>query len=231
MSSTTIMIGSFVLFTALVAIITYFKTKDEELGSSEGYFLGGRNLTSGVIAGSLLLTNLSAVQFVGVSAQAYQNNLSVIGWEVGSGIVLVIVALVLLPRYLKQGIATIPQFVESRFDSRTRNLITTLILIGYVLNMLPVTLYSGAVAISQIFDVQALFGISYAQGIWIMVWLIGTIGSIYAVCGGLKAVAVSDTINGIVLIIGGMLVVVFAFIALGDGSIQNGIDTFLTSTP
>lgn len=222
---------SFIVFTSIVATITYFKTKGEELGSSEGYFLGGRNLKAGVIAGSLLLTNLSAVQFVGMSAQAYSNNLCVIGWEVGSGIILVIVALVLLPRYLKQGITTIPQFVESRFDSQTRNIITLLFLVGYAINMLPVTLYSGSVAMSQIFNIEQMFNISYAQGIFIMVWLIGIIGSIYAVCGGLKAVAISDTINGVVLIIGGILVTGFALLTLGKGSAIEGVSVFLNSTP
>jgi len=192
----------FVLFSLVVAIITYFKTKEGELSSSEGYFLGGRSLTAKVIAGSLLLTNLSAVSFVGMSAQAYTDNMSVMGWEVGSGITLVIVALFLLPRYLKQGITTIPQFVESRFDNGTRKFITILFLAGYIVNLLPITLYSGAVAMTQIFNVPEMFGITYGQGIWIMVWVIGIIGAIYAIFGGLKAVAISDTINGIALIIG-----------------------------
>ena len=69
--------------------------------------------------------------------------------------------------------------------------------------MLPGTLYAGAVALSQIFDIQGMFHITYGQGIWIMVWLVGIIGCCYAVCGGLKAVVVSDTINGVILLIGG----------------------------
>ena len=165
-----------IFFAGLVAVITYFKTRNDNMETSDGYFLGGRSLTAIVVAGSLMLTNLSAVQFVGQSANAYRNNLSVIGWEAGSGIVLVFVALVLLPRYLKQGLTTIPEFVESRYDASTKNLITMLILLGYIINMLPGTLYAGAVALSQIFDIQGMFHITYGQGIWIMVWLIGIIG-------------------------------------------------------
>ncbi len=224
-------IGCFVLFSAIVGIITYFKTKEGDLGSGEGYFLGGRSLTGKVIAGSLLLTNLSAVSFVGMSSQAYEANMSVMGWEVGSGITLILVALLLLPRYLKQGITTIPDFIEARFDAGTRKFITILFLVSYIVNMLPITLYSGAVAMSQIFDISSIFGISYAQGIWVMVWIIGIIGSIYAIFGGLKAVAISDTINGIALVIGGLLVPVFALIFMGAGDIGAGFDMFLTSTP
>ena len=224
-------LGYFVLFSVIVAAITYFKTKEGNLESSDGYFLGGRSLTGKVIAGSLLLTNLSAVSFVGMSAQSYEVNMSVMGWEVGSGITLILVAILLLPKYLKQGITTIPDFIESRFDSGTRKFITILFLISYIVNMLPITLYSGAVAMSQIFDVSAIFGITYAQGIWIMVWVIGIIGSLYAIFGGLKAVAISDSINGIALVIGGLLVPVFALIYMGDGSISQGFEVFLTSTP
>ncbi len=222
---------SFILFMSLVGIITFLKTRKDTLKTSDGYFLGGRSLTGGVIAGSLLLTNLSAASFVGMSGQAYTQNMAVMGWEVGSGITLILVALFLVPRYLKQGITTIPDFIQSRFDSGTRKFITILFLVSYMINLLPITLYSGAVAMGQIFNVSEIFGISEVQGIWLMVWVIGIIGAIYAIFGGLKAVAISDTINGIALIIGGLLVPVFALLFLGDGSISAGFDSFIAATP
>lgn len=224
-------IVSFILFSAMVAGITYMKVRNDKKGTSDGYFLGGRSFTGGVIASSLLLTNLSAVSFVGMSAQAYEYNMSVMGWEVGSGITLILVALFLIPRYLKQGITTIPEFIQSRFDDGTRKFITILFLVSYIVNLLPITLYSGAVAMSQIFNVADAFGVSYAGGIWITVWTIGLIGICYAVFGGLKAVAISDTINGIALVIGGLLVPICSLIYLGDGSIGDGLNVFFTSTP
>ncbi len=222
---------SFIVFSGAVGLITYFKTKNDTLSTSDGYFLGGRSLTGGVIAGSLLLTNLSAASFVGMSSQAYQQNMAVMGWEVGSGITLIIVALFLVPRYLKQGITTIPDFIESRFDGGTRKFITILFLVSYIVNMLPITLYSGAVAMGQIFDIAGIFGISYAQSIWLMVWVIGIIGAIYAIFGGLRAVAISDSINGIALVIGGLLVPVFALLVIGQGDLFSGFDLFINSTP
>ena len=222
---------SFIIFSVIVGIITFMKTKENNLETSEGYFLGGRSLNGKVIAGSLLLTNLSAVSFIGMSAQAYSNNMSVMGWEVVSGLTLVIVGLVLLPKYLKQGITTIPEFIESRFDKQTCMFVTILFLISYIVNQLPIVLYSGAVAMGQMFDIESMLNISYNQSIWLMVWVIGIIGSIYAIFGGLKAVAISDTINGIILIVGGLLVPFFAVLYLGDGNLIDGFKVFLTSTP
>lgn len=222
---------SFIIFSGIVGWITYSKTKNDTLDTSDGYFLGGRSLTGGVIAGSLLLTNLSAASFVGMSGQAYSANMSVMGWEVASGLVLVLIAIFLVPRYLKQGITTIPDFIQSRFDNGTKQFVTILFLISYIINMLPITLYSGAVAMGQIFNVSEIFGITYVQSIWIMVWVIGVIGSIYAIFGGLKAVAISDTINGIALVIGGLLVPIFGIFFLGDGHFVEGFTSFIEHSP
>ncbi|MGH4037999.1 MAG: solute:sodium symporter family transporter [Sphaerochaeta sp.] len=224
-------IFSFVLFTALVALITFLKTRGDNLDTNDGYFLGGRSLTAPIIAGSLLLTNLSASSFVGMAANGYTSNMSVMGYEVCSGVVLVIVAMFLLPRYLKQGITTIPEFIEARYDHGTKTFVTCLFLVSYFVNMLPVTLYSGAIAMEQLFGIEEIFGISHITAVWIMVVLIGVIGSIYAVSGGLKAVAVSDTLNGIALVIGGLLIPVFAIIFLGHGSFAEGFNTLGSSSP
>jgi solute:Na+ symporter, SSS family len=222
---------TFIIVSVIVGLITFFKTKETALETSDGYFLGGRSLPAFVIAGSLLLTNLSSVNFVGMSEQAYNDNMCVMGWEVCSGITLVLVALILLPRYLKQGITTIPQFIESRFDKGTREFVTVIFLAGYILNMLPITLYSGAVAMSQIFNIPEMFHISYEQGIWAMVLVCGTMGAIYAVFGGLKAVAVSDTINGILLVIGGLMVPIFGIMFIGGGNFSAGLNQFFTTSP
>lgn len=226
-----IILTCFVGFTTVVGVITFFMTRKSNLSTADGYFLGGRSLKGMVIAGSLLLTNLAASNFIGMSAQAYDYNMCVMGWEVGSGIVLVIVALFLVPKYLKQGITTIPDFIESRFDKGTKNMVTILFLVLYIINMLPVTLYSGAIAMSQIFHIEKVFHVSYAQSIWIMTWIVGIIGACYAIFGGLKAVAISDTINGVLLIIGGLLVPIFGLVALGRGNIGAGFSHFIHSTP
>ena len=221
---------TFIGFTALVAIIAYYKTRNEE-ATSDGYFLGGRSLTAGVIAGSLLLTNLSTEQIVGLNGAAYQSGLSVMVWESLAAIAMIVTALFLLPRYLKGGLTTVPGFLAKRFDTSTKTLTSVLFLSGYVIVLLPVILYSGSLAISGMFDIPQLLGVTHTQSIWICVWGIGIIGSTYAVFGGLKAVAVSDSINAIGLLIGGLLIPVFGLIAIGDGSVLDGLAVLVTENP
>lgn len=222
---------TFIGFTALVAVIAYLKTRKTEESSSDGYFLGGRSLTAGVIAGSLLLTNLSTEQIVGLNGAAYQSGLSVMVWETLAAIAMVVTAMFLLPRYLKGGLTTVPGFLAKRFDVTTKTLTSVLFLSGYVVVLLPVILYSGSLAISGMFDIPTLLGVTHTQSIWICVWGIGIIGSIYAVFGGLKAVAVSDSINAIGLLIGGILIPIFGLMMIGDGNILEGLSTLTTEHP
>jgi SSS family solute:Na+ symporter len=224
-------IFSFVGFTAMVAIIAWYATRTTDEQSSDGYFLGGRSLTAGVIAGSLLLTNLSTEQIVGLNGSAYKDGLSVMAWETLAAIAMVVTAVLLLPRYLKGGLTTVPQFLASRFDVTTKTITSGLFLTGYVVVLLPVILYSGSAAISGMFDVPGMFNISDSAALVACIWGIGVIGSIYAVFGGLKAVAVSDSINAIGLIVGGILIPIFGLMAIGDGSIMAGLDALMSTNP
>jgi SSS family solute:Na+ symporter len=222
---------SFIAFTFIVAIISYVATRKTNEKTSDGYFLGGRSLTAGVIAGSLLLTNLSTEQLVGLNGSAYESGLSVMAWETLAAIAMVVTALFLLPRYLKGGLTTVPQFLAKRFDVATKTITSGLFLTGYVVVLLPVILYSGSLAISGMFNIPEVFNITKGQSIWLCVWGIGITGSIYAVFGGLKAVVVSDSINAIGLLIGGLLIPIFGLLAIGDGSIMEGISVLTAEHP
>jgi SSS family solute:Na+ symporter len=222
---------SFIGFTALVAIISYLATRKTNDNSSDGYFLGGRSLTGYVIAGSLLLTNLSTEQIVGLNGVAFKEGILVMAWETLAAIAMVVTAVFLLPRYLKGGITTVPQFLENRYDKMTKTITSGLFLSGYAIVLLPIVLYSGSLAINSMFSLPELLNVSKSTALWITVWAIGIIGSIYAIFGGLKAVAVSDTINAVGLLIGGLLIPVFGLLAIGDGSISEGITTLLATNP
>lgn len=222
---------SFVGFTLLVAVISYFLTRSTDESSSKGYFLGGRSLTAAVIAGSLLLTNLSTEQLVGLNGQAFSEGILVMAWETLAAIAMVFTAVFLLPRYLKGGIATIPTFLERRYDKSTKAITSGLFLTGYAIVLLPVVLYSGSLAISSMFNVPGLLGVSKTAALWICVFGIGIIGSIYAIFGGLKAVAISDSINAVGLLIGGILIPIFGLLEIGNGSIGDGISTLMNSNP
>ncbi|MGW7804628.1 solute:sodium symporter family transporter [Staphylococcus xylosus] len=217
-------------FIGIVAWYSYYKTKNT-VSSSGGFFLGGRGLTGGFIAGALILTNLSAEQLIGLNGQGYQNNLSSMGWEVTAGFSVIILATILLPKYLGGAFTTLPEFINNRFDKQTRLLIVLLFMVGYGFITIPSVLYSGSLAVLQIFDIPNMFHITYEQSIWVIVWVIGIIGMLYAILGGLRAIAISDTLNGIGLLIVGVLVPILGFIALGNGSLLEGMKTVATDHP
>ena len=214
---------SFLFFTAMVAVISAWKTRDDKLDTAEGYFLAGRGLPGIVIAGSLLLTNLSAEQLVGTNGQGWASNMSPIGWEVGALFTLFVLALWFLPTYLKMGTTTIPQLMEARFGRGTKLMFSFVIVVMYSILNLPVILYSGAVVFENIFDISGIFGISKFTAVAILCVVIGIIGGCYAIFGGLKAVAVSDTINGIGLIIGGLMIPFLALALLGHETTGGGL--------
>ncbi|MGM9613422.1 MAG: solute:sodium symporter family transporter [Butyricicoccus sp.] len=222
---------TFVGFTALVALISWWKTRDEDLASQEGYFLAGRSLTAGVIAGSLMLTNLSTEQLIGQSGQSFRTNMGPMAWEATACFALIILANVFLPKYLKAGVTTIPEFLEKRYDTTVKRIISVLFLLGYLLTYLPTVLYSGALVFNQLFHIDTLLGVSQLTGVTITAVAIGIVGAIYAIFGGLKAVAVSDTINGVGLIIGGFMIPIFALLYLGNGSIPDGFMDFVHNMP
>ena len=152
-------------------------------------------------------------------------------WETLAAIAMVITAVILLPRYLKGGLTTIPQFLERRYDTATKSITSGLFLSGYVVVLLPIVLYSGAIALIGMFDLTTLFGLSDTSTLILTVWAIGIIGSIYAIFGGLKAVAVSDTVNAIGLLIGGIMIPVFGLMYIGDGSLMNGVEALYAHEP
>jgi SSS family solute:Na+ symporter len=222
---------TFIGFTALVAIISWYATRKTDESSADGYYLAGRSLGAITIAGSLLLTNLSAEQIVGLNGAAFREGLMVMAWETLAAIAIIFAAIFLLPKYMQSGITTIPEFIERRFDKQTKALLSLLFLAAYTIVLLPTILYSGSLAFSTMFDLPELFGLSDWTVIWICVWSIGIIGSVYAIFGGLKAVAVSDLINAIGLLIGGLLIPVFGLLLVGDGSIGEGISLLWDSNP
>ncbi|MDG6276123.1 solute:sodium symporter family transporter [Glaesserella parasuis] len=222
-------IVSFIIVTAAVGLISWYKTKDDDLSTSKGYFLAGRGLSGAVIGCSMVLTSLSTEQLIGINANSYAGNFSIMAWTVQSVIPLCFLALYLLPKYIRNGYTTIPEFFEARFDRQTRLIMSTLFLFFYLFIAIPTALYTGAIAFNKIFSLQEVFNLSYGEAITYTVIAIGIIGAIYAIFGGLKAVAVSDTWNAVILVIGALLVPIFALAYLGNGSISEGLHIISTT--
>ena len=222
----TISIISFIVATGAVAFFTIriVRGMKKSDNATEEYFTGGRALAWPVVAGSLLLTNLSTEQLVGLNGAVFGDKALVgIAWEALAAFAMIATALIFLPKYLASGFTTTPAFLEKRFDKTTRSMVSGLFLFGYVTVLLPVVLYTGSLAMIGMFDLNV--------PLWLVVATIGSLGSAYAIFGGLKSVAVSDTINGVGLLVGGLAIPVLALVALGDGSFFLGLRTLFNTNP
>ncbi|XOV86878.1 MAG: solute:sodium symporter family transporter [Pseudomonadota bacterium] len=219
---------SCVFFMLLVAGYAWYRTRGET-ASRDGYFLAGRGLSAVFIAGSMVLTNLSAEQLIGLNGSAYGFNLSSMAWEVTAAFATICMAFLFLPRYLAGAFTTLPEFLSGRFDEGVRRLSVILFMVGYGLVTIPSVLYSGAIAVLLLFDVPGLFGITYGQALVLVIVSIGCIGAVYAIAGGLKAVAVSDTLNGVGLLIVGVAVPLLGLSALGQGDVGEGVRVLTTT--
>ncbi|HDG1669044.1 TPA: solute:sodium symporter family transporter [Kluyvera ascorbata] len=221
-------VGSFFLFLVFVALYSYRKTKGVSDSGVEGFFLAGRGLTGYFIAGSLLLSNLSAEQLVGLNGNAYRFDISGMAWESTAAVATVVMAMFFLPRFLRRGITTMPQFLESRFDRNTRRMVSIMLLVGYAVMANPCSLYLGAITMNEMFDFQKIFSLPAWGAIGVLAFTMGAVGGLYATLGGLKAVAISDTISGIILLIAALLIPILGLFSLGDGSLLVGSKILLS---
>jgi len=221
---------SFAIFLVAVFAIAWYKAKGtDNTETATGYFLAGRGLSGPVIAATMILTNLSTEQIIGLNGQSYATNMGPMAWEVTSCVALITLALIFLPRYLKGGITTIPDYLEERFDSTTKRIVSILFLVSYVVTYIPTVLYSGGLVLNQIFGISDLLGISTFQAVALTGFLLGVVGAIYTVLGGMKLAAFSDTVNGIGLLIGGLLVPILGILLLGNGDFVGGFEIIIAT--
>ncbi len=208
---TTIDIGVFLLFVATVVTVGLVKSRGES-GSAD-YFLAGRGLSWWLIGFSLIAANISTEQFVGMSGNAASHvGLAIASYEWLAGITLVVVAFGFLPYFLRAGIYTMPEFLEVRFTSGARTIMAVATIFIYLLLLGSVT-YSGALTISTL-AAKAGYTVSIGFGSLI----IGLIAMIYVTAGGLKACAWADLLQGSALIVGGAVIMFFAFSQLGSAT-------------
>jgi solute:Na+ symporter, SSS family len=192
-------IATFVLFFLIVVGFSIWKSR-RVVGATENesdYFLGGRSLTWPIIGISIVAANISSEQMVGMAgAGAADQGLAVAAWQLMGSVFISIIAITLLPRFLRAGIYTMPEFLEYRYNTATRSVMAFLTVVIYVGVLLTAVLYTGATAL------KILVGIDMGTGVWI----IGAIGTLYAATGGLKAIAYADLIQGLALLTGGMII-------------------------
>jgi SSS family solute:Na+ symporter len=225
----TIALLTFLTITMGVALLSWIKTRKEQLNTLSGLFFANRNLGFIAVGCGLLFANINTALFIGENELTYINNMSVMAWGVTSVFAMLAVSEFIIPVYLKVGIATTPDFLAIRYDHQTKTIVTFIFLLNYIINLLPSVLYSGAVAFNGLFHFSDYYQIDYWSTIWILVWIMGSIGGLYSFLGGLKAITVSDVLLGIGLYTGGLLLPFFALQQLGQGSIGEGLHKVLSS--
>jgi SSS family solute:Na+ symporter len=225
----------FVAFLAVVVAVSLYASRREK--TTEDYFLAGRSLTWWLIGMSLIASNISTEHFVGMAGSAFGRvGLAIASYEWMAAVTLVLVAWLLLPRFLRAGIYTMPEYLEYRYDVRARTLMAVFLMIAYVVVALATVLYSGAIGLNAVFSLPGILeswlGLdSIAAREWSLVlaiWFIGIVAGAYTIYGGLKAVVWSDLIQGGALLLGGALVVFRGFDVLGgDAGILVGVERFV----
>jgi SSS family solute:Na+ symporter len=208
----------FVGFVTSVIGIGLWKSRGEETDSEHGaqnYFLAGRGLTWWLVGFSLIAANISTEQFVGMSGEAADwLGMAIASYEWMAAITLIVVAFVFLPKFLRSGIYTIPEFLEYRYNPFARTvmaIVTMIILVGVPTASV---IYSGAKVISVFFQGQSLLGLDLGD-ITVGCWIIGVLAALYVFAGGLKACAWADLLQGAALILGGAVIAFLVLQALG----------------
>ncbi len=194
------------------------KEKNE---SAKDYFLASGALPWWAVGGSLIASNISTEQILGMNGSGYVMGLAIGAYELLAGLTLILVAKFLLPVFIKKGIYTMPQFLEVRFDRRVRTIMAFFWVALFVLVNITSVLYLGGLAIQSILDVPLIWGI-----IGLVVY-----SATLSIFGGLKAVVWTDVIQVVILIVGGFTAAYMVLTFVGDGSFFGGLSHLYEKAP
>lgn len=188
---------------------------------SEDYFLASKALPWWAIGASLIAANISAEQIIGMSGSGYALGLAIASYEWMAAITLLIVGKYFLPIFLRNGILTMPQFLQDRYGNRIRTMMAVFWLVLYVFVNLTSILWLGSIAVTQVTGVDQ---------IWALI-LLGLFALAYQLYGGLKAVALTDIVQVALLVLGGLAITAITLAKIGDGSVIGGFQQLMTDHP
>lgn len=189
-------------FLLLLAVAAWVISRKQ--GTSEDYFLAGRNMGWFVVGASIFASNIGSEHVVGLAGSGAADKFPLLIYELHAWIV-ILLGWVFLPFYVRSGVFTMPEFLEKRFNEKARWFLSLFSLAAYVLTKVSVTLYAGGIVISTILEV------SFMQGALVTVILTG----IYTVLGGMRAVVYTETLQAIILVIGAATLSFFGLNAAG----------------
>ena len=221
-------LGVFVVYAVVILGIGFFvsRGKKGEDKSAEDYFLAGKSLPWWAIGASLIAANISAEQFIGMSGSGFALGLAIASYEWMAAITLLVVGKYFLPVFIKQGLYTIPEFIEKRFSSNLKTILAIFWLALFIFVNLTTVLYLGGKALDTIVGtgdgsimVNAIIGL-------------GLFAAAYSLWGGLAAVAWTDVVQVLILIVGGLAMTFFALANVTEsGSVIEGFKYVYNTAP
>jgi solute:Na+ symporter, SSS family len=197
------------------------REKKGHIKNSSDYFLASKALPWWAVGASLIASNISAEQFIGMSGSGFALGLAISTYEWMAAATLLVVAIFFLPVYMKKGIYTMPGFLLDRYDTRVRTTMAVFWLLLYVFVNLTSVLYLGALSLNTILNVPLTYGIVG----------LALFAMIYSIYGGLKAVAWTDVIQVVFLIAGGLATTYIALQMVGSGDAWDGIGILRKAAP
>ena len=218
----------FGLYAFLIVGVGLWVSRDKKghKKNAEDYFLAGKSLPWWAIGASLIAANISAEQFIGMSGSGFAIGLAIASYEWMAAITLLIVGKFLLPIFIKQGIYTIPEFIERRFSTQLKTILALFWIALFVFVNLTSVLYLGAKALDTI--------IGTGSGELLVISIIGLslFAAAYSLWGGLSAVAWTDVIQVVLLVIGGFITAIIALDhVLPEGGVLAGLTHIYNTVP
>lgn len=206
------------------------REKKGEKKNASDYFLAGKGLSWWIIGASLIASNISAEQFIGMSGSGFAIGMGIASYEFMAALTLIIVAVFFLPIFLKMGIYTMPEFLEQRYDKRVKTTMAIFWLAVFVFVNLASILYLGALTIKNVmFEGRDLLIMGTpVDPLWIGIVVLGLFSAAYSIYGGLKSVAVTDVVQVVFLIGGGLFTTYVALQFIGDNG--SAFDGFIKLT-
>lgn len=213
----------FIGYCCLIIGLGLFVSREKKghVKDSKDYFLASKALPWWAVGASLIASNISAEQFIGMSGSGFAMGLAISTYEWMAAATLLVVAIFFLPVYIKKGIYTMPGFLLDRYDSRVRTTMAVFWLLLYVFVNLTSVLYLGALSLNTILDVPMTYGII---GLALFAML-------YSIYGGLKAVAWTDVVQVVFLVAGGLATTYIALQIVGEGNAWDGLSLLRKEVP
>ncbi|MBA4411205.1 MAG: sodium:solute symporter [Bacteroidota bacterium] len=202
-----IVIGAF--FLALIGIVLWvFKQKQR---SSGDYFLAGRDATWLAIGASIFASNIGSEHLIGLAGAGASSGMAMAHWEI-QGWMILILGWVFVPFYSRSMVTTMPEFLERRYNSESRTILSLISLVSYVLTKVAVTVYAGGLVFKEVFGIEQMWGIDF---FWISAVGLVLLTAIYTVIGGMKSVLYTSVLQTPILLLGSIIIVVLGLRAVG----------------